>query len=126
MEGTDPLPKTTFEKLLFSCRWLLTPFYVALVVTLIALLVKVVMRAYGLAINIQSLSEEDVILGALGVVDLTLTACLVVLVVFSTYSNFVARIEATEHQDWPSWNAVIGMLLRHTYPQCGLNWRNIH
>ena len=95
--------KTTFEKLLFACRWLLTPFYVALVVTLIALLVKVVMRAYGLAINIQALSEEDVILGALGVVDLTLTACLVVLVVFSTYSNFVARINATEHAEWPSW-----------------------
>ena len=97
------MPKSTFEKLLFACRWLLTPFYVALVVTLIALLVKVVMRAYGLAINIQTLSEEDVILGALGVVDLTLTACLVVLVVFSTYSNFVARIDATEHPDWPSW-----------------------
>ncbi len=97
------MPKTTFEKLLFACRWLLTPFYVALVVTLVALLVKVVMRAYGLAINIQSLSEEDVILAALGVVDLTLTACLVVLVVFSTYSNFVARIEPTEHTDWPSW-----------------------
>ncbi|MDE3177380.1 MAG: YqhA family protein [Pseudomonadota bacterium] len=97
------MPKTTFEKLMFSCRWLLTPFYVALVVALAALLVKVVMRAYGLAISFQTLSEEDVILGALGVVDLTLTACLVVLVVFSTYSNFVARIEPAEHTDWPNW-----------------------
>jgi uncharacterized protein (TIGR00645 family) len=73
------------------------------VVALLALLVKVVMRAYGLAVQFESLTEEDVILGALGVVDLTLTACLIVLVVFSTYSNFVARIDPVAHEDWPSW-----------------------
>lgn len=97
------MPKTTFERLLFACRWLLTPFYVALVIALIALLVKVAVRAYNLALQIQVLSEDDVILGALGVIDLTLSACLVVLVVFSTYSNFVARVEPAEHEDWPSW-----------------------
>ena len=97
------MPKTTFEKLLFACRWLLTPFYVALVVALIALLVKVAMRAYNLALQIQVMTEDDAILGALGVVDLTLSACLVVLVVFSTYSNFVARVEPDAHEDWPSW-----------------------
>jgi uncharacterized protein (TIGR00645 family) len=75
----------------------------ALVVVLVALLVKVVMHAYGLAVQLPTISEEDVILGALGIVDLTLSACLVVLVVFSTYSNFVARVDPAEHPDWPSW-----------------------
>ena len=92
-----------FERLLFACRWLLAPFYVALIVALVALLVKVVMRAYGMALNFQALGEEDVILGALGVVDLTLCGCLVVLVIFSTYSNFVSRIEPAEHEGWPAW-----------------------
>jgi uncharacterized protein (TIGR00645 family) len=101
------VPKTTFEKLLFACRWLLTPFYLALVVALLALLAKVVMRAYGMAVQFESLSEEDVILGALGVVDLTLSACLVVLVVFSTYSNFVARVDPNAQEDWPSWMIAI-------------------
>ena len=101
------MPKTTFERLLFACRWLLAPFYVALVVALIALLVKVALRAYNLALQIQTLSEDDVLLGALGIVDLTLSACLVVLVVFSTYSNFVARVEPSHHEDWPSWMAGI-------------------
>ena len=95
--------KTTFEKLLFACRWLLAPFYVALVVVLLALLVKVVTHAYELALKFQNLTEEDTILGALGVVDLTLVACLVVLVIFSTYSNFVTRVDPTVHEDWPSW-----------------------
>jgi uncharacterized protein (TIGR00645 family) len=97
------MPKTTFEKLLFACRWLLAPFYLALVVVLVALLVKVVMHAYTLAIQFQGMSEEDVILAALGVVDLTLVGCLVVLVIFSTYSNFVARIDPSVHEDWPGW-----------------------
>jgi len=100
-------PKTTFERLLFACRWLLTPFYVALVVVLIALLVKVVERAYGMAVQLSTLSEDDVILGALGVIDLTLSASLVVLVVFSTYSNFVARVDIEAHEDWPSWMIAI-------------------
>jgi len=95
--------RTTFEKLLFACRWLLAPFYVALVVVLLALLIKVVTHAYEMALKFQSLSEEDTILGALGVVDLTLVACLVVLVIFSTYSNFVARVDSTVHEDWPAW-----------------------
>lgn len=97
------MPKTIFETWLFACRWLLTPFYVALVVTLLALIVKVASRAYEMALQIQTSSEDDVILGALGVVDLTLTACLVVLVVFSTYSNFVSRIDASNHSEWPAW-----------------------
>ena len=101
------MPKTTFERLLFACRWLLTPFYIALVVVLIALLVKVVTHAYTMATQFSTLSEEDMILGALGVIDLTLCACLIILVVFSTYANFVARIDLSEHEDWPRW--IIGI-----------------
>lgn len=95
------VPKTIFENLLFASRWLLAPFFVALVVALIAMIVKVAMRAYEMATQLLTLSEENVILGMLGVVDLTLGASLVVLVVFSTYSNFVARVEPSEK--WPSW-----------------------
>ncbi len=53
------MPKTTFEKLLFACRWLLTPFYVALVVALIELLVKVVMHAYEIALKFQTMTEDN-------------------------------------------------------------------
>jgi uncharacterized protein (TIGR00645 family) len=98
---------TAFEILLFASRWLLAPFYVALVVALLALLGKVAIRAYGLAAQFTSFSEEDVILGALGIVDLTLTASLVVLVIFSGYANFVARVDLDAHPGWPRWMADI-------------------
>ncbi len=97
------MPKTIFEKALFACRWLLAPFYLALIVALVELIVKVVTRAYDMMRQVQTLNEEEAILGALGVVDLTLSACLVVLVVFSTYSNFVSRIDPSRHAEWPAW-----------------------
>ena len=94
---------TTFERILFSLRWLLAPFFLALAVALVALLVKTATHAWDMATQMTTLSEEDVILGALGLVDLTLTASLIVLVVFSTYSNFVARVDTEAHAGWPSW-----------------------
>jgi uncharacterized protein (TIGR00645 family) len=94
---------TIFARVLFASRWLLTPFYVALVVALLGLLGKGVKHAYELAIGFVTFSEDDIILSALGIVDLTLTASLIVLVIFSGFANFVARIDIDEHPDWPHW-----------------------
>jgi uncharacterized protein (TIGR00645 family) len=95
------------ERVLFASRWLLTPFYFALALGLLALLGKAGQRVYDLAAGFLSLTEAGVMLGVLAVVDLTLTASLVVIVIFSGYVNFVSRIEASEHGDWPQWMANI-------------------
>jgi uncharacterized protein (TIGR00645 family) len=97
----------TFEILLFASRWLLAPFYIALVAALLELLEKVGVRAYSLTVQFVTDTEEEVILGALGIVDLTLTASLVVLVIFSGYANFVSRVDTDAHPGWPSWMANI-------------------
>ena len=46
------------------------------------------------------------ILGVLGLIDLTFTGNLIVIVIFSGYENFVSRIEAGEH-DRPDWMAKV-------------------
>ena len=99
--------KPSFEKILFASRWLLAPFYVALVFALLALLAKVGMRVYDLATHFVGMSEEAVLLAALDVVDLTLSASLVVIVILSGYINFVSRIDVEAHEDWPRWMADI-------------------
>jgi uncharacterized protein (TIGR00645 family) len=99
--------KSSFEKILFASRWLLTPFYVALVFALAALLAKVGVRVYDLATGFAGLGEEDVLLAALGIVDLTLSASLIVIVILSGYANFVARIDVEAHPDWPRWIAEV-------------------
>lgn len=93
------------ERALFASRWLLTPFYVALTLGLLALLGKVGERVYDLAVGFQNLNERGVMLGVLAIVDLTLTASLMIIVIFSGYVNFVSRIEVSEHADWPQWMA---------------------
>lgn len=94
-------------RVLFASRWLLTPFYFALALGLLVLLGKVGQRVYELGVGFQSLSEAGVMLGVLAIVDLTLTASLIVIVIFSGYVNFVSFVDANEHKDWPRWMATI-------------------
>ncbi len=91
------------ENFLFRSRWLLAPFYVGLVVALVALLIKFTQEAFHLLMIILSSNESDVILATLAMVDMTLTASLIVIVIFSGYENFVSRIDPGQHTDWPEW-----------------------
>ena len=50
--------KSTFERLLFASRWLLTPFYLALVIALLALLGKVGVHAYRTREQVQRRSAR--------------------------------------------------------------------
>src|SRR5829696_8886344 len=93
----------TLERFLFSSRWLLAPFYVALVIALGGLLLKAAQELVHFIQHAFTATESDVILGLLTLVDLTLTGSLIVIVIFSGYENFVSRIDASEHKDWPEW-----------------------
>jgi uncharacterized protein (TIGR00645 family) len=99
--------RRSFEKLLFAARWLLAPFYLALVVALLALMAKVGVHVYELVGKFPQLNEEQILLSALGAVDLTLSASLIVIVVLSGYGNFIAPIDIEAHKDWPHWFADI-------------------
>jgi uncharacterized protein (TIGR00645 family) len=91
------------ERFLFSSRWLLAPFYVGLVVALVMLLIKAAQELVHFVVSGLRSSEADIIVGALSLVDLTFTASLIVIVIFSGYENFVSKIDADEHKDWPEW-----------------------
>src|SRR6478672_7712298 len=91
------------ETTIFNSRWLLAPFYFGLVISLLVLLLKFVRILFDFVINAWGASESDIILGVLSLIDVTLTANLVVIVVFSGYENFVSRIDLSGHSDWPVW-----------------------
>jgi uncharacterized protein (TIGR00645 family) len=99
--------KLSIERLLLASRWLLTPFYLALVFALLALLGKVGVRVYEMATQFVSLGEEQVMLSALAIVDLTLSASLIVIVILSGYANFVSRLDVSGESGWPHWIADI-------------------
>ncbi len=91
------------EGFLFRSRWLLAPFYVGLVFALAILLYKAGQELIHFILITPSATESDVILGVLTLIDLTFTGSLIVIVIFSGYENFVSKIDAADHKDWPEW-----------------------
>lgn len=91
------------ERFLFASRWLLAPFYVGLVFSLALLLFKAMQELFHFVAHAPQATESDVILGVLTLIDLTLTGSLIVIVIFSGYENFVSKIDAADHKDWPDW-----------------------
>jgi uncharacterized protein (TIGR00645 family) len=91
------------ERSVFQSRWLMAPFYLGLIVSLFVLLITFLRELALFAATILTASETDVILGALALIDLSLTGNLVLIVIFSGYENFVSRIDPEGYPDWPEW-----------------------
>ena len=91
------------ESVLFRSRWIMAPFYLGLVVSLLVLLFKFGSELLHVVLHATGATESDTILGILALVDLTLTGNLVLIVIFSGYENFVSKIDPEGHPDWPEW-----------------------
>src|SRR6478609_11016185 len=96
-----------FESLIFNSRWLMAPFYFGLVVSLAVLLLKFCMVLWEFILHAPGSKESDIILGVLSLIDISLTGNLILIVVFSGYENFVSKIDAASHPDWPEWMSKI-------------------
>jgi len=95
------------ESLIFNSRWLMAPFYIGLAVSLAVLLLNFCMMLWEFIVHAPGSKETDIILGVLSLIDVSLTGNLVLLVMFSGYENFVSKIDAGGHPDWPEWMSKI-------------------
>jgi uncharacterized protein (TIGR00645 family) len=93
----------SIERLLFASRWLLAPVYLGLSAALLVLAVKFFQELYHAATHVLSWSEADVVLSLLALVDLSLVASLIVMVMFSGYENFVSKIDMEGESDKLAW-----------------------
>jgi uncharacterized protein (TIGR00645 family) len=99
--------RDAFERILFAARFLLAPLYLALAISLVAILFKSGVHLYDLMWQLPTLNDEQVLLSELAIVDLTLTASLVVIVFLSGYTNFVAPVAMRKDDGRPHWIAEI-------------------
>jgi uncharacterized protein (TIGR00645 family) len=104
-----PKPKAELwlEMGLFRSRWLMAPFYVGLVVALAALVVVFVNEAIHELAHLLTMSPEDAILMVLSLIDLSLAANLLLIVIFSGYENFVSKIDTGDDEDRPGWMGTV-------------------
>jgi len=91
------------EVLMFNSRWLLAPFYIGLVIGIAMLLVKFVQEFLHIVPYIFEKSESEVVLAILTLVDMSLVANLLIIIIFSGYENFVSKIDTANHEDRPEW-----------------------
>jgi uncharacterized protein (TIGR00645 family) len=114
MKKTNPI-EARIETFLFASRWLMAPFYLGLVLALLALLAVFLKDLVENLPLILSLSRAAVIIWLLGLIDLSLVGNLLVTVILAGYENFISKIEKESHPDWPSWISTLdfgGMKLK--------------
>jgi uncharacterized protein (TIGR00645 family) len=91
------------ERSLFASRWLLAPMYLGLVVAVALLVWIFILELISVAAGVSTMTVDDAILGVLTLIDLSLAANLLMIVIFSGYENFVSRIDFEGHVDRPEW-----------------------
>jgi uncharacterized protein (TIGR00645 family) len=110
-----PFLERVLEGGLFASRWLMAPFYVGLIAALGALMIVFFQELWVKfpalwmldAEGHAKMTAENAILLALTLIDLSLAANLVLIVIFSGYENFVSKIDVANHEDRPEWMGTV-------------------
>lgn len=102
-----PNLESRFERGLFASRWLMAPMYLGLVVSLAMLLVIFVKELAYYGPKVFSMTADQGILAVLTLIDLSLAANLLLIVLFSGYENFVSKLEIGETADRPDWMGTV-------------------
>lgn len=93
-------------RMIFAARWLMAPIYVGLLAGLLLLVVKFVQQLAALVPQLLHSSGSDVVLAVLGLVDLSLVANLVLIVVLAGWQGFVDPLLGSHLDDQPAWLAL--------------------
>lgn len=91
------------ESTIFKSRWLLAPFFLGLVFSIVLLFVKFVQEFWHIASHVVTMADSEVIIGILALVDMTLVGSLLLMIIFSGYEIFVSKIDVANHKDRPDW-----------------------
>lgn len=91
------------ESTIFTSRWLLAPFFLGLVFSIVLLFIKFAQEFWHLTAEVLVSSEADVIIGILALVDMALVGSLLLMIIFSGYEIFVSKIDVANHEDRPDW-----------------------
>lgn len=96
------------KKLIFNSRWLLTPFYLGLVAAIGLLLVKFIKSFIAAFPVVFNGSGGEAMIAILTLVDITLVANLLIIIIFAGYENFISKIDTGNNEDRPDWMGHVG------------------
>jgi uncharacterized protein (TIGR00645 family) len=90
-------------RLIFGSRWLQLPLYVGLIGAQALYVLLFVKELWHLAANWQDVTEQQLMLAVLGLIDVVMISNLLVMVIVGGYETFVSRLNLRGHPDEPEW-----------------------
>jgi uncharacterized protein (TIGR00645 family) len=88
---------------MLATRWIMAPIYLGLLVALGLIVVKFVQKLVQAVPGLLQSSSNEVIFNVLTLVDLSLVANLIVIVMFAGWENFVGRLLTAQSGERPQW-----------------------
>jgi uncharacterized protein (TIGR00645 family) len=96
--GLRPLPQ-----LVFGSRWLQVPLYLGLIVAQGVYVILFLKELWHLVQHAATISEQQIMLVVLGLIDVVMISNLLVMVIVGGYETFVSRLHLKGHPDQPEW-----------------------
>jgi uncharacterized protein (TIGR00645 family) len=91
------------ETLVFFSRWFQAPIYLGLIIGSGLYVYKFLEELSNLALKINIITEVEVMLAILGLIDISMVMNLLIIVIIGGYSIFTSRIDFDEQEDRPHW-----------------------
>lgn len=92
-----------FESVVFASRWIQAPLYAGLIVAELLYAYKFLVELWEMVTHIHKMEETVFMLGVLGLIDVTMVANLLTMVVIGGYATFVSKLDLETHPDRPDW-----------------------
>lgn len=92
-----------FETVVFASRWIQAPLYGGLIVAELLYAYKFLVELWEMVRHINQQQETIFMLGVLGLIDVTMVANLLTMVIIGGYATFVSKLDLEGHADRPEW-----------------------
>lgn len=103
MSNAPHPPLNPLPRLIFASRWLQLPLYLGLIVAQGVYVVLFGKELWHLIHETPTLSEQDIMLIVLGLIDVVMISNLLMMVIVGGYETFVSRMNLEGHPDQPEW-----------------------
>jgi uncharacterized protein (TIGR00645 family) len=88
---------------IFGSRWLQLPLYLGLIVAQCVYIVLFLKELWHLSWHAIDLTEEQIMMSVLALIDVVMISNLLVMVIVGGYETFVSRLDLQGHPDEPEW-----------------------
>ena len=92
-----------FETVVFASRWIQAPLYGGLIIAELLYAYKFLLELWEMIWHINQQQETTFMLGVLGLIDVTMVANLLTMVIIGGYATFVSKLDLEGHADRPDW-----------------------